>query len=117
MCPIFNKEKLSIQDVLNSCFFGSISFGDCFHLIAHYWISILFGFFAELLTSFLSNILSDKLRILGCHDTTNTIFYSGIPDFLGDIFTPIFVRNMRTWIENKQKKIVYQYIGNFSWLL
>ena len=59
MSPIFNKGKLLIQDVLNSCFIGGICIGGCCHLIDHYWVPILFGFFTALLTTLLTNILSD----------------------------------------------------------
>ena len=113
MSPIFNKGKLLIQDVLNSCFIGGICIGGCCHLIDHYWVPILFGFFTALLTTLLTNILSDKLRNIGFHDSSNTIFYHGIPGFLGGIFTSIFVANMQTWIDNKQKNNVYKYIGTF----
>ena len=113
MSPIFNKGKLLIQDVLNSCFIGGICIGGCCHLIDHYWVPILFGFFTALLTTLLTNILSNKLRNIGFHDSSNTIFYHGIPGFLGGIFTTIFVANMQTWIDNKQKNNVYKYIGTF----
>ena len=113
MSPIFNKGKLLIQDVLNSCFIGGICIGGCCHLIDHYWVPILFGFFTALLTTLLTNILSNKLRNIGFHDSSNTIFYHGIPGFLGGIFTSIFVANMQTWIDNKQKNNVYKYIGTF----
>ena len=66
-----------------------------------------------MLTCFLTNLLSDKLRSKGYHDSTNSLFYHGIPGFLGGIFTTIFVGNMPNLIDNKQKKYVYQYIGTF----
>ena len=113
MSPIFNKGKLLIQDVLNSCFAGGIAIGGCCHLIDHYWVPILFGFFTAMITCFLTNLLSDKLRSKGYHDSTNSLFYHGIPGFLGGIFTTIFVGNMPNLIDNKQKKYVYQYIGTF----
>lgn len=111
--PMFNQGKLIVEDILYSCFSGGIAIGGCCHLIEHYWVSLLFGFFTGMMTCFLKNLFSDKLKRSGYHDTTNALFYHGIPGFFGGIFTTIFVGNMPNLISNREKKYIYKYIGTF----
>ena len=113
MSPIFNEGKLVTDDVLHACYSGGIAIAGCCHLIDHYWVPILLGFFTGMLTCFLKNLFCEKLKLQGYHDTTNALFYHGIPGFLGGIFTTIFVGNMPNLINDKQKQYIYKYIGTF----
>ena len=113
MSPIFNEGKLVTDDVLHACYSGGIAIAGCCHLIDHYWVPILLGFFTGMLTCFLKNLFREKLKLHGYHDTTNALFYHGIPGFLGGIFTTIFVGNMPNLINDKQKQYIYKYIGTF----
>lgn len=113
MSPLYNKGKFIFEDITNSCFSGGIVVGGCCHIIKHYWISILLGFFTGGLTTFLKNLLSDKFRFDGYHDTTNALYYHGIPGLIGGIFTTIFVGNMTRFVTDKSKNNVYQFIGTF----
>lgn len=112
--PFFNNGKLVLQDILNSSFSGGIAVGGCCHLINHYWVSIIFGLFTGSVTTFLSNFCSKKFNFNGYHDTSNAIYYHGIPGIIGGIFTTIFVGNMPKIVkDDKKKSYVYQYIGTF----
>ena len=114
--PLLNNGKLVLQDILNSSFSGGIAIGGCCHLINHYWVSIIFGFFTGIMTPFLCNLISQKLLVNKYHDTANTLFYHGIPGFLGGIFTTIFVGNMPNILQGEKRKMkeyVYKYIGTF----
>ena len=114
--PLVNNGKLVLEDIINSSFAGGIAIGGCCHLIPHYFVSIIFGVFAGALTCFLCNILSQKFKFNGYHDTANAAYYHGIPGILGGIFTTIFVGNMPRIISNddmKQKEYVYRYVGTF----
>ena len=113
MSPIFNEGKFLTDDILHSCYAGGIVVAGCCHLITHYWVPILFGFFTGMLTCFLKNLFSEKLKLCGYHDTTNVLFYHGVPGFVGGILTTIFVGNMPNLIEIKQKSYIYKYIGTF----
>jgi ammonia channel protein AmtB len=113
MSPIFNEGKFLTDDILHSCYAGGIVVAGCCHLITHYWVPILFGFFTGMLTCFLKNLFSEKLKLCGYHDTTNALFYHGVPGFVGGILTTIFVGNMPNLIEIKQKSYIYKYIGTF----
>ena len=113
MSPIFNEGKFLTDDILHSCYAGGIVVAGCCHLITHYWVPLLFGFFTGMLTCFLKNLFSEKLKLCGYHDTTNALFYHGVPGFVGGILTTIFVGNMPNLIEIKQKSYIYKYIGTF----
>ena len=119
--PIFNEGKLDIQDILNSCFSGGIAIGGCCHLIDHYWLSILIGLFTGVVTTVVSNLISQRFKFNGYHDTANALFYHGVPGFIGGIFTTIFVGNLPrlikysdagVWSDKlKIKNYIYKYVG------
>ena len=113
--PFLNNGKLVLQDILNSSFSGGIAVGGCCHLINHYWVSIIFGIFTGVVTTFLSNFCSKKFNFDGYHDTANIVYYHGIPGIIGGIFTTIFVGNMPKIVKNdsRKKNYVFQYIGTF----
>ena len=73
--PLVNNGKLVLEDIINSSFAGGIAIGGCCHLIPHYFVSIIFGVFAGALTCFLCNILSQKFKFNGYHDTANAAYY------------------------------------------
>lgn len=111
--PFFNQGKLVIQDILNSSFSGGIAVGGCCHLISHYWVSILFGLFTGAVTTICTNLISERLKFNGYHDTANAFFFHGIPAFIGGIITTIFVGNFPKIIKDKSKQYVYQFVGSF----
>ena len=110
--PICNLGKIKIKDILNSSFSGAIIVAGCCHIIENLWVSILLGVICGGLTTYLCNNISDRLKRKGFHDTTDTIYYHGIPGFFGGIITTIFVGNNKEIKESlKNKKDLYQYIG------
>ena len=110
--PICNLGKIKIKDILNSSFSGAIIVAGCCHIIENLWVSILLGVICGGLTTYLCNIIADRLKRKGFHDTTDTIYYHGIPGFFGGIITTIFVGNNKEIKESlKNKEDLYQYIG------
>ena len=111
MSPLCNLGKIKIKDIINSCFSGGIIVAGCCHIIDRFWISILLGLICGALTTYLCNILTDRLKIKGYHDTSDIIYYHGIPGFLGGIITSIFVGNLGDLNEKKSKEDLYSNIG------
>ena len=110
--PICNLGKIKIKDILNSSFSGAIIVAGCCHIIENLWVSILLGVICGGLTTYLCNIIADRLKRKGFHDTTDTIYYHGIPGFFGGIIATIFVGNNKEIKESLEKKEnLYQYIG------
>ena len=110
--PLCNLGKIKIKDILNSCFCGGIVIAGCCHIIKEFWASIIIGVISGGLTTYLSNILSDRLKRKGYHDTSDIIYYHGIPGFLGGIITTIFVGKLGKVDGNIKKEVLYNYIGN-----
>ena len=110
---IYNLGKIKIKDILNSCFTGAIIISGCCHIIKHIWVSILLGAICGGLITFLCNFISDRLKRKGFYDTSDTIYYHGIPSFFGGIVTTIVVRTFENIKENEtnKKKKLYDYIG------
>ena len=106
--PICNLGKIKIKDILNSSFSGAIIVAGCCHIIEHLWVSILSGVIGGGLTTYLCNIISDRLKRKGFHDTSDIIYYHGIPGFLGGIITTIYVGNQN---QTQNKEDLYQLIG------
>jgi ammonium transporter Rh len=106
--PICNLGKIKIKDILNSSFSGAIIVAGCCHIIKHLWVSILSGVIGGGLTTYLCNIISDRLKRKGFHDTSDIIYYHGIPGFLGGIITTIYVGNQN---QTQNKEDLYQLIG------
>ena len=92
--PICNKGKIKIKDIINSGYSGGIIVAGCCHIINQFWVSILLGAGCGGLTTFLCNILSDIFKKYGYHDTSDIIYYHGIPGILGGIISTIFVGNL-----------------------
>ena len=109
--PLCNLGKIQIKDILNSCFCGGIVVAGSCHIIDKFWASIIIGVISGGLTTYLSNILSDRLKRMGYHDTSDIIYYHGIPGFLGGIITTIFVGKEGETNEKIEKKILYNYVG------
>lgn len=112
--PVCNSGKIKIKDILNSCFSGGIILAGCNHIIKKFWASTIIGVICGGLTTYLSNIFSDRLKRKGYHDTSDIFYYHGIPGFLGGIITTIFVGNLNKFKDNisDHKNIVYNYIGS-----
>ena len=109
--PIYNSGKIKIKDILNSCFTGAIIISGCCHIINHLWISILLGAICGGLITYLCNFFSDKLKKEGFYDTSDVIYYHGIPAFFGGIVTTIVVGTFENKNEKVKKKDLYEYIG------
>ena len=108
--PFCNLGKIKIKDILNSSFCGGIIVAGCCHIIEQFWASIIIGVISGGITTYLSNNLSDRLKRKGYHDTSDIIYYHGIPGFLGGIITTIFVGNLDE--NNEKKNILYNFVGN-----
>ena len=108
--PICNLGKIKIKDIINSSFTGGIIVAGCCHIIEHFWASIIIGVICGALTTYLCNILSGVFGRKGYHDTSDTIYYHGIPGFLGGIITSIFVGNLGKK-KNISKEDLYKMIG------
>ena len=106
-----NFGKLKISNLLNSCFCGGIIVAGCCHIIDRFWVSIVLGFICGELTTFVCNSISDILKSIGYHDTSDIIYYHGIPGFLGGIITSIFVGNLGKEKSDLEKGLVYKYVG------
>ena len=109
---IYNLGKIKIKDILNSCFTGSIIISGCCHIIKHLWVSVLIGVICGGIITYLCNFISDRLKRKGFYDTSDVIYYHGIPAFFGGIVTTIVVGTFgkaNKKIKNNDK--VYEYIG------
>lgn len=112
LSPLCNLGKIRIQDILNSCFSGGIVVAGCSHIINNHWPSLLIGALSGVLTTYLCNIISFRLRRIGYHDTSEVVYYHGIPGFLGGIVNTIFVGNLKSWNKNVTTNgEIYTYIG------
>lgn len=109
--PIYNRNKLNIQDIFNSTFSGGIIVSGCCNIINEFWSSIIFGILAGGLSSYLYFLLNKRLIIRGYHDTSGIIYYHGIPAFLGGIVSTIFVGNLSKW-NLKSSSEVNNFIGH-----
>ena len=109
--PLVNFGKLKISDLLNSSFSGGIVVAGCCHIIDRFWVSIVLGFICGEITTFLCNFISDRLKRIGYHDTSDVIYYHGIPGILGGIITTIFVGNLGKEKQDLAKNDVYKYVG------
>ena len=92
--PICNMRKFKINHILNSTFAGGIIVAGCCNIINEFYLCIVFGFSAGILSTILFFLLSDRLTQKGFHDTSGIIYYHGIPGFLGGIVSTIFVGNL-----------------------
>ena len=109
--PICNKGKIKIKDIINSCYSGGIIVAGCCHIIKHFWVSILLGVGCGGITTFLYNYLSDIFKKYGFHDTSDIIYYHGIPGILGGIISTIFSGSLGNPNEKMKKADLYKYIG------
>lgn len=114
--PICNSGEIIIKDILNSSISGGIIVAGSCHLIDHFWLSILLGFICGALTTFLCYLISDKLKRKGLHDTSDVIYYHGIPGFLGGIITTIFVGLLKSKnnLENNYIGTIMNYNKNIT---
>ena len=102
--PLFNNKKVKIQDILNGTFSGGIIIAGCCHIIKEFWLCIIFGIMAGVITSFFYFFLSERLIKKGYHDTSGILYYHGIPAFLGGIISTIFVGNLTRWVNKNEIK-------------
>ena len=110
-----NNKKIKIQDLLYASFPGAIIIGGCCHIIKQYYLCILFGIIASIACCLLIYLFYTKLEIIKkrYHDTSQILFYHGIPAILGGIISAIFIGNLNNWkdIDNFKYKM---FIGTFQ---
>lgn len=102
---IYNLGKIKIKDILNSSFSGAIIISGCCHIIQNLWVSILLGVVFGGLITYLCNFISDRLKRKGFYDTSDAIYYHGIPAFFGGIITTIVIGTLN------EENNYYEYIG------
>ena len=98
--PILNQKKFKLEDLLYASFPGAIVIGGCCHLIKEFYLCILFGIAASVLTLLAFYLFYEKIKInnSGYHDTAKVIFYHGVPAILGGIISTIFIGNLKNLI-------------------
>ena len=109
--PLCNQGYFRIKDIINSSFSGAIVIAGCCHLKQPYSASIILGNLSGALTTYLCNVISNRLRRKGFHDTSDVIYYHGIPGLLGGIITTIFVGVLFSPNKEIQKNELYKYVG------
>ena len=110
---LYNR-KIKLEDLFYASFPGAIAIGGCCHIIKEFYVCIILGLIAGVITSlcfFLFQKISRDNQIK-YHDTSEVLFYHGIPAFLGGIISSIFVSNLSNWknISNFEYK---SFIGSF----
>ena len=112
---LLNNKKLKVQDLLYASFPGAIIIGGCCHIIRQYYVCILFGIIASIVSCLFVYLFYTKIDIIRnkYHDTAQILFYHGIPAILGGIISAIFIGNLNNWkdIENFKYKM---FIGTFQ---
>ena len=110
---LYNR-KIKIEDLFYASFPGAIIIGGCSHIIKEFYICIILGIAAGVITSLCFFIFQKVSRDkqIKYHDTSEVLFYHGIPAFLGGIISSIFVGNLTNWknIPNFDYK---SFIGSF----
>jgi len=119
MSHLLNNKKMKIEDLIHASFPGAIIIGGCCHIIKEFYVCILLGLLASIMSSLCIYLFYRKLKIneKGYHDTSQVLFYHGIPAILGGIFSTIFTGNLNNWKKNIEKYSDFKYkmfIGTFQ---
>jgi ammonium transporter Rh len=107
--------KFKMEDIFYASFPGAIAIGGCCHIIKEFYLSIIFGLVSGVLTSLFFYIFKKitKDNRIKYHDTSEVLFYHGIPAFLGGIISSIFVGNLKNWEKNVPNFDYKVFIGSF----
>ena len=99
MTHILYDRKIKIEDLYYASFPGAIIIGGCCHIIKEFYLCIILGLFAGIFASLFFYLFKKiiKNNKIGYHDTSEVLFYHGIPAFLGGIISSIFVGNLTNW--------------------
>ena len=102
MSHLLNNKKMKIEDLIYASFPGAIIIGGYCHIIKEFYVCIILGLLASISSSLSIYLFYQKLKIneKGYHDTSQVLFYHGIPAILGGIFSTIFTGNLNNWKNN-----------------
>jgi ammonium transporter Rh len=118
MSHLLNRRKFKIEDLIYASFPGAIVIAGCCHIIKEFYLCILFGILAAIFTTLMIFLFYEKCQIQnrGYHDTSQILFYHGLPAILGGIISIIFTANLDNWKDdNEMINFDYnKFIGSFQ---